>query len=262
MPNSQAVAILTYHSLDDSGSVLSTSPSLFAEQMRILCELDVNVVPLWKIRDALRGAAPPKPLVAITFDDGFKSVYEHGFPTLLRYGLPATIFLVTDYCGRTNDWPGQPHWVKRRTLLGWTEVREMSEAGITFGSHTRTHRDLRKLPPHQIEEELLASKRTIEDALGHSVDNFAYPYGAYNEAVRDISRNVFSLGCSTKLDFVRPGTDPLALERLDMYYLRSPMNFRHLFSRGMDLYIRFRRGLQGLKKGMLGSSNHCKDGHV
>ena len=242
-----ALAILTYHSLDDSGSVLSTPPSVFAEQMRILRESDVSVVPLGTIGDALRDRNPFKPLVAITFDDGFMSVHKHGLPILLRYGLPATVFLVTDYCGKTNDWPSQPHWVNRQPLLGWTEAREMSRAGMAFGSHTRTHSDLRMLPSHQIEEELVTSKRAIEDGLGRSVDIFAYPYGAYDERVRKISESFFSLACSTRLDFVRAGSDPLVLERLDMYYLRRPMAFRHLFSGGMDRYIRFRRIMQNLR---------------
>jgi len=242
-----ALAILTYHSLDDSGSVLSTSPSAFTEQMRILWESNVRVVPLGMIGDALARMNPAKPLVAITFDDGFRNVYECGFPVLRRFGFAATVFVVTDYCGKTNDWPSQPHWVKRQPLLGWTEAREMSRAGIIFGSHTRTHSDLRTLPPRQIEEELVTSKRTIEDALGRSVNIFAYPYGAYDERVRKFSQSLFSLGCSTRLDFVRPGSDPLILERLDMYYLRRPKIFRHLFSGRMDVYIRFRRAMQGLR---------------
>jgi peptidoglycan/xylan/chitin deacetylase (PgdA/CDA1 family) len=247
IPCSRSVAILTYHSLDDSGSVLSTPPSVFAEQMRILCESDVSVVPLGTIGDSLGSVIPPKPLVVITFDDGFRNVYERGLPILQRFGFAATVFVVTDYCGKTNDWPSQPHWVKRQPLLGWTEAREMSRAGIAFGSHTRTHSDLRTLPPHQIEEELVTSKRTIEDVLSRSVDIFAYPYGAYDERVRKISQSLFSLGCSTRLDFVRPESDPLILERLDMYYLCRPMVFRHLFSGGMNLYIRLRRAMQGLR---------------
>ena len=253
MKNSQGVAILTYHSLDESGSVLSTPPGVFAEQMRILNESDVKVVPLWGVGDTLEGTVPSKPLVAITFDDGFMSVYENGFPVLVRYGLPATIFLVTDYCGKMNDWPSQPRWVKHQPLLGWTEVREMNMAGITFGSHTRTHPDLRTLPPHQIEEELLDSKKSIEDALGRSVDLFAYPHGANNETIRNISRSFFSLCCSTRLGFVRQESDPLALERLDMYYLRHPFVFRSLFSKKTRLYIHSRRIIRDLREHLVTS---------
>ena len=77
------LAILTYHSLDDSGSVLSTAPRLFAEQMHILHEQGVRVVPLEK---ALLGSgSATEPCVAITFDDGFKNCLISA-DILERYG--------------------------------------------------------------------------------------------------------------------------------------------------------------------------------
>ncbi len=248
MSPSGMMGILTYHSLDDSGSVLSTPPGRFAEQMRILSELGVRVVPLGQVRYELGSLRPPERLVAITFDDGFRSVYEHALPVLQRYGFPATVFLVTDYCGKTNAWPGQPLTALRRPLLTWAQVREMSGAGITFGSHTRTHPDLRTLPPSGVEEELVLSKKIIEDAIGGPVDTFAYPYGAYNDTVRHLAEEHFALACSTTLGFVRPGSDPFALPRLDMYYLRHPLVFRRLFSQELDLYIRLRGRLRRLRR--------------
>src|SRR5262245_41977104 len=97
-------AILTYHALDNNSCVLSTPPRVFAEQMRVLHELGVSVVPLKDVRRALDGTATSKNLVAITFDDGFRSAYEYGLPVLQCYGFTATVFLVTDYCGKTNSW--------------------------------------------------------------------------------------------------------------------------------------------------------------
>ncbi len=247
MKNSQRVAILTYHSFDESGSVLSLPPGVFAEQMRILHELDVEVIPLTKIREVLEGASASKPLVAIAFDDGFRNVYEHGFRILQRYGFPATIFLVTDYCGKMNDWSGQPLHIRRYPLLTWNEIREMSQGTIDFGSHTQTHPDLTMLPTHRVEEELLGSKRKIEDAIGRSVDTFAYPYGVYNGAVRKIVKTHFNISCSTSLGFVSRQSDLFAIERLDMYYLRRPMVFERLFSKKIDLYIHFRGSVRNLR---------------
>ena len=247
IPSSKSIVILAYHSLDDSGSVLSTSPQVFAEQMRILQELDVEVIPLTKIREVLEGESASKPSVAITFDDGFRNVYEHGFRILQRYGFPATIFLVTDYCGKMNDWPSQPLHIKRYPLLTWNEIREMSQGTIDFGSHTQTHSDLTMLPTHRVEEELLGSKRKIEDAIGRPVDLFAYPYGALDDTVRKIVQTHFNLSCSTSLGFVGRQSDLFALERLDMYYLRQPMVFERLLSKEIDLYIHFRRGMRNLR---------------
>lgn len=247
MLHSGTSAILTYHSLDDGGSVLSTPPALFAEQMRILSELGVQVVPLSEVHRRLRGAALAEPVVAITFDDGFRSAYSHGLPILQRYGFPATIFLVTDYCGKMNAWPSQPLSIAPRLLLRWTEVKEMSTAGIAFGSHARTHPDLRAIAHHEVEEELVTSKRAIEDAIGRSADLFAYPYGVYNDTIKRIVQAYFTLACSAQLGFVTVGSDPFALERLDMYYLHRTQVFRRLFSREVGVYIRCRRVLRDLR---------------
>jgi peptidoglycan/xylan/chitin deacetylase (PgdA/CDA1 family) len=244
---SNSIAILAYHSLDDSRSVLSTPPRTFADQMQILHELGVKVVPIGEVRSVLKMGKPTKPLVAITFDDGFRSVYDLGFPILQRYGFPATVFLVTDYCGKANCWPTQPSHIKRGSLLGWTEIREMSTRGIMFGSHTRTHRDLTTLSVHEAERELITSKRAIEDGLGYPVGTFAYPYGAYNNRIRRLVESHFALACSTSLDFVHSGSDLFALERLDMYYLRRISLLRHLFTPVVGSYIRLRRMMRAVR---------------
>jgi hypothetical protein len=245
--HSGTIAILTYHALDNSGCVLSTPPRVFAEQMRVLHELGVSVVPLRDVRRALDGTATSKNLVAITFDDGFRSAYEYGLPILQRYGFPATVFLVTDYCGGENSWPGQPLHIERRSLLPWTEIREMSVGGITFGSHTRTHPDLTMVSTLGAEAELITSKKAIEDAIGSPVETFAYPYGVYNNTVKQLAKAHFTLACSTTLGFVRSGSDLFALERLDAYYLRQPMLFRRLFSRELNTYLRLRRRIRDLR---------------
>jgi len=233
------VAILTYHSLDDSGSVLSVSPRMFADQMRSLYELGWRVVPLAEVKGALE-SAQGEPLVAITFDDGFRSVYEHGLPILQRYRFTATVFLVTGYCGETNSWPSQPAHVEPRPLLGWAEVRELSRAGLEIGAHTRTHPNLTRLVGRDAEEEIAGSKRMIEEQIQRVVTAFAYPYGAYDETVRRLASRHFSLACSTRLGFAGPRSDVLALERVDTYYLGSSVLFRRLFSRGTRAYLRVR----------------------
>jgi len=249
---SQPAAILAYHSLDDSGSVLSTSPRIFAEQMRILSELDADIVSINEISKRMIRADASKPMIAITFDDGFRNIHEHALPVLQRYRFPATVFLVTDYCGGMNSWPSQPLGIPYQALLDWNQIKEMSRAGIEFGSHTRTHRHLTTIPNREAEEELVSSKRDIEDAIGRPVDTFAYPYGSYDDRVKELARMHFMLACSTSLDFVHSGSDLFALERLDMYYLRRAGLLRHLFSPAFGSYIHLRRRMRGLKERMPG----------
>jgi peptidoglycan/xylan/chitin deacetylase (PgdA/CDA1 family) len=123
----------------------------------------------------------------------------------------------------------------------------MSAAGITFGSHTRTHPDLTRLPTSVVEEEMAASKRVIEDATGLPVLLFAYPYGAYDARAQALASTHFRMACSTRLGFVRPESDPFALERIDVYYVRAPLFFRRLFSPEIGTYIRMRRKIRDLR---------------
>src|ERR1044071_9861840 len=145
------IAILGYHSLDRGGSVLSTAPGTFAEQMKILCDAGVKVISLSDVAEPIGTYSNRANEVVITFDDGFRNVYEHALPILQTYGFPATVFLVTDYCEKANSWPGQTIRMDAEPLLRWREIQEMSRAGISFGSHTRTHPNLKKLSIQEVE---------------------------------------------------------------------------------------------------------------
>ncbi len=243
------VAILTYHSLDNSGSVLSTEPWRFAEQMKILDDGPCHVVSLAEAHRALVEGGPRHDnLVVLTFDDGFLNFAEQGLPVLRCYQFPATVFLVTDYCGKSNNWPGQPAGIEHRPLLGWRQVKEIAGAEITFGSHTRTHPDLTTLSAGTLEHELRDSRLTLEAALGQPVESLAYPYGAHTSAVRRAAASQYRLACSTGLGYAATDSDPHRLERLDTYYLRSLPLFRELFSPRARAYLRVRRLMRDLRR--------------
>ncbi|MGH7766314.1 MAG: polysaccharide deacetylase family protein [Candidatus Binatia bacterium] len=215
--------------------------------MQILSELDVKVISLEEVAGVLTNSNVGVRFVVITFDDGFQNVLKNGFPVLQRFGFPATVFLVSDYCGRENSWPSQPSFIQRRPLLRWTEVKEMSAAGIAFGGHTRTHPDLRSVTSAVANDEMVSSKKAIEDVVGGSVRSFAYPYGVYNEEVKRLVQKHFSLACTTRLDFVGRESELFALERLDTYYLRQPALFRRLFSPELNMYVQLRRAIRDLR---------------
>jgi peptidoglycan/xylan/chitin deacetylase (PgdA/CDA1 family) len=69
------------------------SSSLFAQEMRHLAR-HYKVVSMPNLVKHLEGG-PPEPVLAITFDDGYRDNYENAFPILQRFGLPSTIFLTT-----------------------------------------------------------------------------------------------------------------------------------------------------------------------
>lgn len=215
--------ILTYHSLDTSGSVISIAPGVFQEQMACLAETGVPVVSLERVRETPGS-------VALTFDDGFRNFFHCAFPVLQRYGFPATVFAVSNFCGGRNDWPSQPRntGIPMLELMGWNELRQVADAGITVGCHTATHPRLSLLSDAQLEDELLSSRTAIEDRIGTVADTFAYPYGDFDPRVRQAVSRHFRLACGTKLGFLTASSEPWDLQRLDIYYLRERFWFRGL----------------------------------
>lgn len=237
--------IFLYHAIDRRRSIISIPSSVFAWQMRWLHEEGFQVIPLRELVQRLRTRdLPPTRAVVITFDDGFSSVYTSAFPVLARYGFPATVFLVPGYCGGRNDWPGQPSTIPRQALLTWAQVAEMDRHGIEFGAHSLSHARLDHLTPEKIEREILDSKTSIEDHLGHAVELFAYPYGRHNDTVKAIVRRAYSGACSAHLGLVGPSSDPFALERVDVHYLAQPWVFRRLSTPLFSLYLGVRRPLR------------------
>jgi peptidoglycan/xylan/chitin deacetylase (PgdA/CDA1 family) len=243
-----SVPVLTYHSIDASGSVVSTAPETFRRQMEFLYQNGYRAVSLGELISELMTPKPPLPkTVALTFDDGFRNFSERAFPALEKYGFRATVFLVTDFCGRYNDWAGNPKELQRSKLLGWGEIKQLSEAGIEFGSHTRTHKNLTKCLPEVLEAEIVDSKKKIEDKLGLKTTTFAYPFGSFNRDVKSVAAENFEAACSTNLGKVRPESDLFALERIDTYYLSNPEILKKLPAKSFDVYLRVRQLLRDFK---------------
>lgn len=242
------VPVITYHSIDNSGSVISTSPVVFRRQMKHLADGGHRVVSLGELVGSFKTGTklPAKPIV-LTFDDGFGNFYTEAFPVLSEYGFSATVFLVTDYCGKVNDWPGNSDEIPRSKLLSWHEVRELDRHGIEFGSHTKTHPDLTRLAAKEIEQEIVGSQADIENAVGRKAATFAYPFGWKNETVKRIVANFFDAACSTELGKVSAASDLYSLCRLDAYYLSNQRLFEMHGSTIFDNYMRIRQALRSVR---------------
>jgi peptidoglycan/xylan/chitin deacetylase (PgdA/CDA1 family) len=225
----EAVPILTYHSLDDSGSVISVPPAAFREHMRGLRDKGFTGIALGRLVDAWdgRGSLPPRPVV-LTFDDAFRNFAEAGRPVLEAAGFAATVFAVAGRCGQTNDWPGQLARVPRLPLLSAAELRDLAAAGFEIGSHGLTHAALDGLSAQEAEREIVGSKRALEDALGRPVEVLAYPYGRTSAAIRGLAAAHYRACCGVAMAAARASHDRHALPRIDVYYLRRPGLFRTL----------------------------------
>ena len=242
------VPILTYHSLDESGSVISTAPEVFRQQMKFLSENGYQVIRLNELINSLSEHRTPfLKTVALTFDDGFQNFFTEAFPILQEFGFKATVFLVTDFCGKNNDWAGNPSDFSPSKLLSWSEIKELHDYGIEFGNHTRTHPDLTKISDSQLKSEIIESKAKIEDSLGSEVTTFAYPFGKFNSFVKQAVEKNHKAACSTNLGKIQSGSDYFSLERVDTYYLSNPQIFNRLSSQSFDGYMFFRQIMRDVK---------------
>lgn len=207
-------AILTYHSIDDSGSVISVDPATFAAHLRWLAR-HVTVVPLEDIATSSETNA-----VALTFDDGFQNFADAALPLLREHGMPATVFVATDYVGKTNKWSARAtSAVPELPLMGWDVLGRIAEHGITVGSHTQSHPNLRRVA-ERLHAEIREAADVIHKELGRRPATFAYPYGEFDGASVELVRSTYALGCTTELRAVDASDDRLLLPRLDAYYLR------------------------------------------
>jgi peptidoglycan/xylan/chitin deacetylase (PgdA/CDA1 family) len=248
MKHNLNIPILTYHSLDENKSVISTAPDVFRRQMNRMSEMGLRGISLQTLSESLiANHAVPKGSVVLTFDDGFENFYTTAFPVLEQYGFKATVFLVTEFCGKNNDWENNPSKIPPSKLMSWSQVKELDSRGIEFGSHTKTHPDLTRITEAVAEREIVESQAEIEDALGRPVTAFAYPYGKFNNSVRQIAAQRFSSACSTNLGKAGADSDLFSLERIDAYYLSRPLVFDSLSSSMFDRYMQFRQAMRSIR---------------
>jgi peptidoglycan/xylan/chitin deacetylase (PgdA/CDA1 family) len=248
MDASHYPVILTYHSISEGDSPLRTSPSLFTEQMEWLRD-HVRVAPLDDVVAALVGRTSlPERTVVLTFDDAFSDFYSAAAPVLRRLKLPATIFVTTGFCGKTNAWRGQASWVKPQALLDWHQVMELAQDGFCFGAHSITHPALPDLSIADAQDQICTSKAQLEERTGRQVDFFAYPYGRWSPAVRNLVLAQYRGACSTAAGVVEPNADPFALPRADACYLRRPALFRTLFTAPFLTYVATRRLIRRIRR--------------
>src|SRR3989440_4517831 len=131
--------IFCYHRLVDKVRYPGTeiTPAAFEAQMKELKDKGITVISMQDLLAWKRGEKniPPRCAV-VTFDDGWKSQYEVGWPIMKKYGYPFTLFIYTE-------------GVRGGTLGGgeaitWEQLANMLHNGVDIQAHTATHQDLRE----------------------------------------------------------------------------------------------------------------------
>lgn len=215
-------AILTWHSVDPSGSPISVPRRLFERQVDWLAAGRVRVVTV----PELAGLDDDVNAVALTFDDGFANFATEAMPVLHERGLPATLFVVTDHAGGDNCWGGRREaGIPILPLLDWDALARLRELGVVLGAHSQSHPKLPALSSEALQAEMAGSASVMEARLGDRPQVFAYPYGAVDARVAAAAALSFRWACTTDFRPLRGHEAPLLLPRLDAWYLKEPDRF-------------------------------------
>lgn len=209
-----SVAVLLYHSIAATTTQffakLTVDPALFDEHLAALRERSLEVITFSQVPAAL---AERRHAVAITIDDGLADAADAAAPTLLRYGLPATLFVPTAFVG------GRANWLRGedalRPMLSWSALGELASTGFEIGSHGKRHLAADINRPDVVKRDAVESRFDLEQQLGHSVPSFAYPFGYHAARGRMAVREAgFAQACVVGDLPARTGDDRWALPRL------------------------------------------------
>lgn len=130
------LCVVNYHRiLDAPDPMLASEPDIatFRWQMRLLARC-FNVLPLHAALAALDAGTLPPRAVAITFDDGYRSVHDLALPVLQELGLPATVFVTSGYIGKGNMWNDRIIEAVQRLPAGHLDLSDMGLGAYSLGS--------------------------------------------------------------------------------------------------------------------------------
>jgi peptidoglycan/xylan/chitin deacetylase (PgdA/CDA1 family) len=244
-----STSIRCYHSVDaEWKSPLAVTPSLFREHCSWLRRRR-TVVPALDLLEARQRGHRTRGVVAITFDDGFADFVDGAAPALVENSLPATMFLVA---GTLDEGNGGAVWLTEPTdhppaTLTEDAVLQLLDQGVSFGSHTWAHRDLRDSTEDECLRDLRDSRERLEDLLRRPVPLLAYPYGFHSAHVRRAAERA-GYRYALSLPQGPEPRGPLAAPRVGVYRRDSTLAVRakaspfYLPLRMNPLYARVRPG--------------------
>jgi peptidoglycan/xylan/chitin deacetylase (PgdA/CDA1 family) len=228
------VLVLVYHAISEHWDADTTvTPEQLSEQIRYLLARGYTSVTF----ERALTTPPPGKVLAITFDDAHRSVFEVAFPMLRDIGAVATVYAPTDYIGsgEPTAWEGfeaaarGPH-APELVCMDWEQLGVVADAGWEVGSHSRSHPHLTRLPDSTLRDELVGSRELLEQRLGRPCRTLAYPYGDHDgRVVAATERAGYLFACTAPVGHQL--SLPLRWGRVGSYRSDSQRRFRLLTSR-------------------------------
>jgi len=181
----------------------------FEQHLQFLKNNDFTVLTLGDAIDKMNSnEAIPEKTVLLTVDDGYKSFKTEAVPLLEKYNYKATIFLCTDYVGKSN-------------YLSWEDVRELRNEGYEFGNHSHTHDHFLNYSDDQTRKEfkgdLSKAEKIFKQQGGFKPELYCYPYGEYNADMQDVLKEKgYKAAAAQKSGVIYSGSNIFALPRFPM----------------------------------------------
>jgi peptidoglycan/xylan/chitin deacetylase (PgdA/CDA1 family) len=221
--------VLAYHAVAEAfPAPLAVTPTALGEQLALLVGRGYRGVTF----SELAAAGGRGKLLAVTFDDAYRSVNTRAAPILSGLGVPGTVFAPTSYVGteRPMSWPGIDRWLstphaEELTPMSWEELRSLADSGWEIGSHTVTHPRLTSLDDDRLDEELRASREACAERTGRPCASIAYPYGDHDARVVEATgRAGYAWGATLPARLGRARA--LRWPRIGIYNSDDPRRFR------------------------------------
>jgi peptidoglycan/xylan/chitin deacetylase (PgdA/CDA1 family) len=210
----QSIPILVYHRVGLEGDALTITVSRFQKDLETLSQESYTTLSFAQLKQRIlfpNEPIPEKPIV-ITFDDGYLDNYTNAFPILQKYSMQASFQIITGMVGDPD----------RMTI---PQIREMEAAGMSFGSHTVTHRFLTDLNHEDATIELTKSKADLEQMLGKAVDFIAYPGGYYTAETINIARQAGYIGGLSVNSGFAMFKDAMAIRRIPIFHFDKSISY-------------------------------------
>jgi peptidoglycan/xylan/chitin deacetylase (PgdA/CDA1 family)/glycosyltransferase involved in cell wall biosynthesis len=222
MPRPRPLRVLAYHAIKDLlGAPVVESygvpPDLFRRHLDALRWAGFQFVSADEFLHFLHsgGGLPRRPLL-LTFDDGYADLLDVVLPLLKERNIRAVVFAVSRRLGGTNEWDeaiGGP----RLQLLDVDGLKQLAEAGVEIGGHSRTHRPLTRVPDEELLEEIAGSVEDLKAAGLNRPRLFAYPEGEQDRRVQHATRQAGLQAAFTVIaGRAQPGCDPYQVPRIEI----------------------------------------------
>jgi len=243
-PETPQVCIHVYHRIAKLGFIdpqyddWNVPPARFEQHVAALAETS-ECLALGDLPDRLaKPAQASKPLVCLTFDDGYANFYTEALPVLRHYGVPAALGVVTGMVGSAEPMPFDA-WSRKHgrhvpadcwRSLDWAEIEACVGSGlVTLVSHSHRHAKVPECSTAELIDEATRSRAILHARFGDAhAQGYVYPYGCsrlgyvpsqYVQAVRDAG---YRLAMTTDLGLATAASDPYRLPRVEAHGLDTP----------------------------------------